>query len=122
MIKGIEGKLYEEQRRSFGLFSLEKWRLREDLIVINNSLRRGREVEGLKLYQRSPEDWILGKDSSPRGCLGMEEGPEGSDQSTKLDRAQEASQAPGGTLGVSCAEPGAGFNNPCGFLPIQHVL
>lgn len=40
MVKALDGKMYEEWLRSLGLVSLEKRRLRVDLIVVFNSLIR----------------------------------------------------------------------------------
>ncbi|KAJ7423452.1 hypothetical protein WISP_33506 [Willisornis vidua] len=50
MVKGLEGKLYEEQLRSFGLFSLDKRRLRGDFIAVYNFFMRGRVVAGTDIF------------------------------------------------------------------------
>ncbi|KAJ7402862.1 hypothetical protein BTVI_82713 [Pitangus sulphuratus] len=67
VVKGLEGKPYEEGLRTLAVFSLEKWRLKGDLITAYNFLVRGRggaetdlcslvtsdrtSGNGLKLYQ-----------------------------------------------------------------------
>ncbi|KAK4816037.1 hypothetical protein QYF61_011027 [Mycteria americana] len=50
MVKGLEGKTYEEHQRSLSLFSLEKRRLRGDLITAYSFLKGGSRVGAADLF------------------------------------------------------------------------
>jgi len=60
MIRGIEHLTYEERLRELGLFSLEKGRLREDLIAAFQYLKGAYKKAGEGLFTRAWNDRTRG--------------------------------------------------------------
>ena len=62
MIRGLEHLSYEDRLRELGLFSLEKRRLREDLIAAFQYLKRAYKKAGDRLFNKPCCDRTKGND------------------------------------------------------------
>ncbi|KAK4828438.1 hypothetical protein QYF61_026595 [Mycteria americana] len=63
LVKGLEGMSCEEWPRTLGLSSLEKRRLRGDLVALCNFLRRGHGEGGADLFSPGSSDRTCGNGS-----------------------------------------------------------